>query len=174
MLTTVSIPSTMHASLLLFRCENSWLEIPTIHGRRQERATPPQTHGRVTLNTHLVTTDSGTRHIRPKRSAKILSSFKFQRDRKQPATRPHVHSSAKYGLSYFAGKVIRQKGGSVGCTENTEVRCRERMIRSDEDTALIRIESRRICQENLWVDGKAPRNERPTHHKDKREKANSG
>ena len=33
-------------------------------------------------------------------------------------------------------------GGSVGCTENTEVRCRERKIRIDEDTALIQIESK--------------------------------
>ena len=31
-------------------------------------------------------------------------------------------------------------GGSVGCTENTKVRCRERKIRSDEDTALIQID----------------------------------
>ena len=108
-LTTVGIPSTMQASLLLFRCENSWLEIPTIHGRRQERASPPQTHGRLTLNTPLVTTDSGTRHIRPKRSAKILSSFKFQRDRKQPATRPHVHSSNLAGLSALCERWRRRK-----------------------------------------------------------------
>ena len=36
------------------------------------------------------------------------------------------------------------KGGgrSGGCTENTEVRCRERKIRPDEDKALIQIESK--------------------------------
>ena len=31
---------------------------------------------------------------------------------------------------------------SVGCTENTEVRCRERKIRSDQDTSFIQIESK--------------------------------
>ena len=32
--------------------------------------------------------------------------------------------------------------GSVRCTENTEVRCREEKVRSDEDTNLIQIESK--------------------------------
>ena len=48
-------------------------------------------------------------------------------------------------------------GGSVGCTQRTprqhrgsvpESESRERKIRSEEDTALIQIESKRICQEN--------------------------
>ena len=72
--------------------------------------------------------------------------------------------SAKYGLSYFAGKWSDKRGGSAGCTENTEVRCPRAKIRSDEDTALIQIESKRskrICQENSWVEGSSPRKRAP-------------
>ena len=54
----------------------------------------------------------------------------------------------------YAGQSMRSGGataaGSAGCTENTEVRCPRAKIRSDEDTALIQIESKRskrICQE---------------------------
>ena len=53
------------------------------------------------------------------------------------------------------------KGGgrSGGCTENTEVRCRERKIRSDEDTALIQIESKRIFQKKFlgWMESPSQR-----------------
>merc|ERR1712146_812773 len=63
-----------------------------------------------------------------------------------------------------------KRGGSAGCTENTEVRCPRAKIRSDEDTALIQIESKRskrICQENSRVVGSRPRKMAcyPSQHK---------
>ena len=37
----------------------------------------------------------------------------------------------------------QQKKGSVGCTENTEIRCQERkVLRSDEEIAVMLVESK--------------------------------
>ncbi len=58
-------------------------------------------------------------------------------------------SSAKCGLVLLRRQIIRQKGGGQLGVQRTPrfVARQERKVRSDQDTALIQIESKRICQD---------------------------
>ena len=65
----------------------------------------------------------------------------------------------------------QKKGGSVGCTENTQVRCRERKIRSDRKIQLLSKLSPKEFAKKIreWI-GTAQRDEHRIHHNTKDER----